>query len=43
MSDERKTKSQKAREEKRNQKGPHVQNLPYPHTQSKKDKERQYA
>jgi hypothetical protein len=31
------------RDEKKNQKSPHAQHLPYPHAQSKKDKERQYA
>ncbi|GAU24667.1 hypothetical protein TSUD_322750 [Trifolium subterraneum] len=42
-SGERKTKNQKAREEKRIMKSPPVQNLPYPHAPTKKDKERQYA
>ncbi|MCI19518.1 hypothetical protein A2U01_0040674, partial [Trifolium medium] len=41
VSKERKTKNQKAREKKSIQKSPPVQNLPYPHAQSKKDKERQ--
>ncbi|WJX18782.1 hypothetical protein P8452_08546 [Trifolium repens] len=43
VSDERKTKNQKVRDEKSIQKSPPVQHLPYPHAQSKKDKERQYA
>ncbi|WJX91525.1 hypothetical protein P8452_73291 [Trifolium repens] len=42
-SEERKTRNQKAKEEKNVQKSPPTQHLPYPHTQSKKDKERQYA
>ncbi|KAK2373435.1 hypothetical protein QL285_074466 [Trifolium repens] len=43
VSEERKTEIQKARNEKSVQKSPPVQHLPYPHAQSKKDKERQYA
>jgi hypothetical protein len=45
MSEESKMKHQKVREKKGESslKNPPAQNLPYPHVQSKKDKERQYA
>ncbi|GAU47102.1 hypothetical protein TSUD_403340 [Trifolium subterraneum] len=43
VSEERKTRHQKVREEKSIQKSDSVQNLPYPHAPTKKDKERQYA
>ncbi|MCH83535.1 hypothetical protein A2U01_0004360, partial [Trifolium medium] len=43
VSSERKTKNQKAKDEKNIQKSPPVQHLPYPHVPSKKDKERQYV
>jgi hypothetical protein len=40
VSEERKAEVQKARNEKSIQKSPPIQHLPYPHAQSKKDKER---
>ncbi|GAU37821.1 hypothetical protein TSUD_276390 [Trifolium subterraneum] len=42
-SEERKMKNQRVKDEKKVQKNPPAQHLPYPHTPTKKDIERQYA